>query len=652
MAGVKEEPKAFWRGGRGVRKAQLVSRHLTSDFIQQHYEVVRRLNSGSFAHVNLVRERATNHLRVCKVISIKDMDPHVLGMMRKEVQVLSALDHPNIVRLYEFAEDEKRQELVLVLEYVPGGDCIDLLEEKERLLPEQLVARLIYQLLVVLNYCHQRGITHRDVKPENLMLSSSEDEYVECKVIDFGLATPYKGKVKEFAGTVSYLSPELAIAQEGFSMAADIWAVAATAFELLTGVAPFGKPQEFDNDCEPILDALADYDNFDQDLLQVFRNSPGHQQLWRSSDAKDFLRCLLVADPKDRPSAAQALQHRWLLRHRPEPVEITSDVLQSLVGFAKAPQMHRSCLYALAAKGADEPEIERFGEAFVQMDRDGDGRLSHEDVETAIKQAKSWWTWSSEPDVDVEAVFLAAAQDGSKLLGYTDFIAACLFSQHDVLDAKLLDLAFCALDGDRDGLLKADEVQPAFPEYPRGLPKYCAFKQDEWRECVFQEAALKAEEIARKAAEDQAEAARREAEEAAAAAAEPGVLRSLMDRLLLGGCRSQNVDGEEVTLGTPKHMREKVEKLRTHTACQLPATMSAAEMVAAARASFPTEPAAASFPMLQANVNHSASFQLQAPKGILPNAGPSFASSSTFASLSSMQNGHLLPSQSSYVLGQ
>ncbi|CAJ1395406.1 unnamed protein product [Effrenium voratum] len=243
------QPRAFWRGGRGVRKAQLVSRHLSADFVDRNYEVVKPLNRGSFSRVNLVRDRLTGALRVCKVIDIKDMDPHVLGMMRKEVQILSALDHPNIVRLFEFAEDERKHELVLILEYVQGGDCIDLLEEKARLLPEQLAARIIHQLLVVLNYCHKCGITHRDVKPENVMLTSlSEDAF--CKVIDFGLATPYKGRVKEFAGTVSYLAPELAIAQaptsggacwalepkpSRFSMAADIWAVGVTAFELLAG---------------------------------------------------------------------------------------------------------------------------------------------------------------------------------------------------------------------------------------------------------------------------------------------------------------------------------------------------------------------------------------------------------------------------------
>eukprot|EP00913_Durusdinium_trenchii_P010287 g9648.t1 len=181
------------------------------------------------------------------------------------------------------------------MRYVPGGDCIDLLEERERLLPE----KIIHQLLVVLNYCHKSGITHRDVKPENIMLTSLSDDAF-CKVIDFGLATPYKGRVKEFAGTVSYLAPELAIAQSGFSMAADIWAVGVTAFELLAGISPFGKQQEYGNSIEPILEQLCEYESFDEDLYQTFRASPGHQRLWRSSEARDFLRVLLAADPEER----------------------------------------------------------------------------------------------------------------------------------------------------------------------------------------------------------------------------------------------------------------------------------------------------------------------------------------------------------------
>ncbi|CAK9058342.1 unnamed protein product [Durusdinium trenchii] len=595
-------PRAFWRGARGVRKAQLVSRHLSADFVQKNYEVVKQLNSGSFSRVNLVRERGTDALRVCKVIDIKDMDPHVLGMMRKEVQVLSALDHPNIVRLYEFAEDEKTQELVLILEYVPGGDCIDLLEERERLLPEKLVARIIHQLLVVLNYCHKSGITHRDVKPENIMLTSLSDDAF-CKVIDFGLATPYKGRVKEFAGTVSYLAPELAIAQSGFSMAADIWAVGVTAFELLAGISPFGKQQEYGNSIEPILEQLCEYESFDEDLYQTFRASPGHQRLWRSSEARDFLRVLLAADPEERPTAEKALQHPWLLRHQPDPVPIAEEMLRSFVGFTEATQMHRSCLYALAGKGHfDELDVHMIGYAFAQADSDHDGRISKEDLLNA-SQASSWWSWNRGSEVDMEAFLKAADQDCKGYLGYTDFVAACLFQIHPTLDDALVDNTFDVLDHDRNGRLKADDVMPAFPRYPAGLPKYCAFKRAEWHQCVFREVE---DELARTSTEDSEES--------------PGFLARIFSGFF---CRHiDDGEGHELSVdATPPQFRDKVSELRSSTACALPPIAPAADMVLAARAT-----------AQQAKANY-----LKPPKGLLPWAatGASFSSASTFTSFSS-----------------
>ena len=111
-------------------------------------------------------------------------------------------------------------------------------------------------------------------------------------------------------------------------MAADIWAVGVTAFELLTGVSPFGKLQEYGNSIEPILEKLCHFESFDEDLYDTFRSSVGHQRLWRSSEARDFLRQVLAAEPEERPSAQKALEHPWLLRHQPEPVPIAKDSLK------------------------------------------------------------------------------------------------------------------------------------------------------------------------------------------------------------------------------------------------------------------------------------------------------------------------------------
>lgn len=482
----KTSKGAFWRGARGVRKAGLISRHLSSDFLAIHYEVVRRLGVGSFGHVDLVRRRSTDELFVAKIVNTRDMEPVVLEMMRKEIQVLSALDHPNIIKLFEFVEDEQHGQMILILEYVAGGDCLDLLGEQKRVLSEKLVAQLIYQLLEALSYCHARGIAHRDVKPENLMLSSSDEDFPEGKVIDFGLATPYRAEVKEFAGTVSYLSPELAIAQAGFSTAADIWAVGVTAFELLAGVSAFGKPMEFGDDCEPVLSKIRQYEDFDDDLLQVFNASPGNTRSWRSTDAKSFLRLILKAHPEERPSAFEALQHPWLRRHAPQVSDLlTAETMRHMASYASASVTSRGCLFALAAKKTGENlDMKRLGRMFVSLDQDGDGEISAQDLSKSLAQASSkWWHRSEANQVDMESVLKVTDQGP---LTFTEFVAASLSDKTcNRLDAGLAEEAFEAIDHDHDGLVFIEDFSCLFPRHrPRGLPTHRPFSLSEWQESL------------------------------------------------------------------------------------------------------------------------------------------------------------------------
>eukprot|EP00933_Yihiella_yeosuensis_P081948 TRINITY_DN95650_c0_g1_i1.p1 TRINITY_DN95650_c0_g1~~TRINITY_DN95650_c0_g1_i1.p1 ORF type:complete len:719 (+),score=148.81 TRINITY_DN95650_c0_g1_i1:289-2157(+) len=415
------------------------------------------------------------------------MAPNVLNMMRKEVQVLTAFDHPHIVKLFEFAEDEKKGELVMILEYVAGGDCIDILGKNSRVLDEELVGKMVYQLLLALNHCHAEGIVHRDVKPENLMLSSEEKDGLECKLIDFGLATSYRSEVKEFAGTVSYLSPELAIEQTGFSTAADIWAVGAVTFELLTGVAPFGK-LEAEDDGEQILEQIRVYESFDEDLLhQVFLNSQGNTRCLRSSEAKSFLRYLLVANPQDRPSASEALTHPFVARHAPSASALTEGILQKLIAYGDASDVTRGCLFAIAATGAEVPIEERLAGAFVRADYDGDGRISREDLVATLEDVSSRWWKSSRDEVSAESILRLSNLGDFGPLSYTDFVAACLALQVDCSDEELISRAFEVLDHDQDGMLKTADVLPLFRSLSlrSRFPKRLFLTKSEWQDCLL-----------------------------------------------------------------------------------------------------------------------------------------------------------------------
>lgn len=428
--------------------------------------------------MTLVRERATGQERVCKVVNLAGMDPRNIELTRKEIQLLCDLDHPRIVRLYEFAEDSARQEIVLVLEYLPGGDCLGLVTNS-KCVEEELVAHIISQSLVALGQCHQQGIYHRDVKLENLMLASEPTRNVpDCKLIDFGLGTRCDEHVREVLGTPAYIAPEVKRG-EGYTPAADLWSLGVCAFELLTGVLPFGKPEDYSGRMEPVLERVERYKNFDE-LNNILNHSPAWAS--RSREAKDFVRRLLVPDRRMRPSVAQALQHPWLQQHKSQETRLSTEMLQSLAAFANSPVSVQSCLYAIAAR-TDLPDARQLGDAFLTADVDGHGRISLQGLTRAINSAKQWF----DPEINVMRLFDAMNLNQSGSISFTMFRAACSHGTFCSLD-DILTTAFNALDERRCGFLSVGEVARLLPRCDRRvmqrLPQDRNFSVDEWVACV------------------------------------------------------------------------------------------------------------------------------------------------------------------------
>ncbi|CAJ1438965.1 unnamed protein product, partial [Effrenium voratum] len=113
-----------------ISRGGLISQqqHLHGDFLRARYEVIKELGSGSFGVVNLVRERATGLQRVIKTVDTSKLSQRLLDSMRREIQVLQDLDHPNIVRLFEYGEDGIHQKIHCLMEKLSGGDLDELLE--------------------------------------------------------------------------------------------------------------------------------------------------------------------------------------------------------------------------------------------------------------------------------------------------------------------------------------------------------------------------------------------------------------------------------------------------------------------------------------------------------------------------------------------
>jgi len=159
------------------------------------------------------------------------MDRGFLGNFRGEAKTIAALNHENIVRIYDI--EERYRTVFIVMELLEGESLKDLLRRIKRI-TVPLAMDILLQACRGLEYAHERGIIHRDVNPDNLFLLSGN----RLKILDFGLACPSGTEDINLAGTAAYMSPEQ-IEGEAVSPRTDVYGLGAVAFEMLTGSKPF-----------------------------------------------------------------------------------------------------------------------------------------------------------------------------------------------------------------------------------------------------------------------------------------------------------------------------------------------------------------------------------------------------------------------------
>lgn len=159
-------------------------------------------------------------------------------MFLNEAQVVGALDHPNILRIYDAGNFKGRP--YIAMEYVEGLRTLGPYCKADELLPMENVIRIVEKCAKALDYAHRNGVTHRDIKPDNIMLTTDD----EVKIVDFGVAE-HKNKRSDdsfqIVGTPTYMSPEQVRGEE-LAGQSDIYSLGVILYQLLTGNVPFKAP--------------------------------------------------------------------------------------------------------------------------------------------------------------------------------------------------------------------------------------------------------------------------------------------------------------------------------------------------------------------------------------------------------------------------
>eukprot|EP00981_Chlorochromonas_danica_P002116 scaffold424_cov165-Ochromonas_danica.AAC.16 len=261
--------------------------------LEARFELGKVLGEGGYAVVKKGTSKMDRSPVAVKVVKRASMTESQEQSLKREVEILTALNYPNIVRALDFFEE--RDYFYVIMELITGGELFDRIVKKV-FYAEKDARDLAFTLLKAIKYLHDQNIVHRDLKPENLLLTSDDND-ADIKVVDFGFATKTDGdySLTDHCGTPGYIAPEI-LRNETYGRPADMWSFGIILYILLGGYPPF-------------------YDKNTQVLFRkIMRgNFEFHPAYWAevSDEAKDLISRLLNVRPADRYTVDQALAHPW-----------------------------------------------------------------------------------------------------------------------------------------------------------------------------------------------------------------------------------------------------------------------------------------------------------------------------------------------------
>mmetsp|Transcript_46470 Transcript_46470/g.85141 ORF Transcript_46470/g.85141 Transcript_46470/m.85141 type:complete len:713 (-) Transcript_46470:33-2171(-) len=403
--------------------------------LTQVYDVeVQKIGEGNFGLVRRATHKVTKAVRAIKTINKKKVSREELD---GEIELMSDLDHPHILKLYEVVEDIVN--IYLVMELCAGGELFDRIVESKSF-SEKQAANVMQQIGAGVRYIHLRSICHRDLKPENFLLQARTPiEESVVKIIDFGLACRFNAgePMSSQLGTPGYVAPE--VLKGSYDKSCDLWSCGVIMFILLCGYPPFGgsTPEEV---CAATL--KGEY---------VF-----HEAFWNaiSVDAKDLIKRLLTYDPQQRYTAEQTMRHTWIKDVAPAAHErpLQLQELGKMKAYGRENKLKKRAMQVVARE-LQTDQIQQLQDTFCSLDKDGDGSVTFAELRYGIEQLGL----SGSQLEMLQELMEAIDDDHDGVIHYTEFLAA-------TLDTKVCEqesvcwAAFRMFDENGDGKINKTEL--------------------------------------------------------------------------------------------------------------------------------------------------------------------------------------------------
>ena len=443
----KKDPKEF----QTVTPIKITNELLVSESKSdpdKEFRKLKFLGKGSFGAVYQVRNKYTGAICAMKIIkktsscSIEEEQE-----IKNEINILRTMDHPNILKIFEFYSNQK--EYSIITELCSMGELFDQIINKGPF-NEKYSAYVLYQIFSAVNYCHKMHILHRDLKPENILIIDKNDEgFPTIKVCDFGTSKIFRtGSVeRNIVGSSYYMAPE--VLNQKYNEKCDIWSCGVILYILLSQRPPFGGNNE-----EEI------FRNIKKGIYDL--KSPPFNKI--SENAKDLIKKTLTFDYNKRISAADALNHLWFKENKSKELfnkvkhSLTiRDLINNLKSYKRTSIIQETALAYLVHNFPHIKDVVNACKLFNQIDHSADGKITKNELYKGLSSLYKSPTLSK----DVEQIYKNLDMDNNGYIGYEEFVRGAVNKQY-FTQPFVLKFAFKYFDKDNSGEITFDEIEQLF----------------------------------------------------------------------------------------------------------------------------------------------------------------------------------------------
>lgn len=392
---------------------------------------------GSLGEVFLCEHLRSKETRAVKIISKKLLTEEEIKnkVVLTEVNIIKTLDHPCILKVFEYFEDSFN--FYIVMEYCSGGDLFDEIEKIGRF-SEENAAKIMHQIFSALFYMHSRNIIHRDIKLENVLITDLNS--LTVKIVDFNIAVLKTNKSQtKMKGTPSYMAPE--VIKGDYTEKCDLWSSGVLLYLIITGDFPFDA--EF-------------HDQLLAKILKAEYSLEGKIWFSASHDLKDIITGLLQKEPLKRISAEQALKHPWVQNTCAENVDEkvfikTFKRMKTMPQSTKIQEVFQIFLISQVSKY--DKEIIKLKEVFSIIDKDKNGIISKEELINLLEKEET----SEEADAIAGRMIKVIDNDHSGEIDFTEFLRSVMYDK-TLLTEENVRNAFYYFDKDHNEKIEKEEL--------------------------------------------------------------------------------------------------------------------------------------------------------------------------------------------------